>query len=694
MSDFDPYHIWLGIPETERPISKYRLLALTDFEDNREVISAAAERQTIYLRTLQAGEHAVLVAELLNEVSQARVTLLNAEQKAEYDEELREQQTPEPVSEPTPPPIPVVQTPPPTPVVVRGTVTQDFPVSVVQTAKKPLRRRQQEIWKRPAVIGVSVVGVIGVLALLMSFMFSGDAEPVASNTANPIPAEVAVETAAVEKDAAVTAALAKGDWKAVLSLYPNNNEGLRMKAVADKAAADKAAADKAAADKAAMDKAAMDKAAMDKAAMDKAAMDKAAMDKAAMDKAAIEKAAALINNVYTEQSQWIDPTLSQCQPTKDSRLAITHAWFNWHQPNQPILNIVMKIENRSQSTELSLQRQFSNQNVGDFPYKLSPSIPLIRLSTGDGRVLKPEVELVNRTIPRASAISETYQIELTIEQVTELDHVRVLVPRVWFNQLGYWGFAIPQIMFTSTKPAQTSVQIARDPITNTFGMTLNKIPAGTFTMGSPEGEEGRRDNETQHPVTISKAFYMQTTEVTQGQWKAVMGKEARRGKEGADYPVIYVRWNDVVTFCNKLTEKEGKTYRLPTEAEWEYACRAGTKTTWSFGNDEHALSDHAWWQENAVNTGEEYAHQVGLKKPNAWGLYDMYGNVHEWCHDYYEEDYYQESPINDPKGPASGSSRVFRGGSWSSGTRSAFRVGAVADVSFSLIGFRVVRELD
>jgi hypothetical protein len=139
MSEFDPYHQWLGIPVTERPISKYRLLGLTDFALDRGVISAAAERQTIYLRTLQAGEHAVLVAELLNEVSRARVTLLNADQKAEYDEQLRKQQAPEPVSEPTPP-IPVIQTPARTPVVVRGTVTQDFPVSVVQSAKRPRRR--------------------------------------------------------------------------------------------------------------------------------------------------------------------------------------------------------------------------------------------------------------------------------------------------------------------------------------------------------------------------------------------------------------------------------------------------------------------------------------------------------------------------------------------------------------------------
>jgi hypothetical protein len=137
---------------------------------------------------MQSGEHAVLVAELLNEVSRARVTLLNADQKAEYDEELRRQQTPEPVPEPTPPPIPVVHTPAPTPVVVRGTVTQEFPVSVVQPAKRARRRKPKEIWKRPAVIGVSVVGVFGVLVLFISMMSSGDADPVAIQaTANTLP---------------------------------------------------------------------------------------------------------------------------------------------------------------------------------------------------------------------------------------------------------------------------------------------------------------------------------------------------------------------------------------------------------------------------------------------------------------------------------------------------------------------------
>jgi sulfatase modifying factor 1 len=250
--------------------------------------------------------------------------------------------------------------------------------------------------------------------------------------------------------------------------------------------------------------------------------------------------------------------------------------------------------------------------------------------------------------------------------------------------------------------AEKAAILAGDPITNTFGMTFNNIPAGTFTMGSPEGEEGRYDREHQHKVTITKAFYMQTTEVTQSQWTAVMGTEPWKGedyvKEGDNYPAVYVSWDDAVAYCKKLSEKEGKTYRLPTEAEWEYACRAGTKTRWSFGDDEKALGDYAWYRENAWDIDEKYAHQVGLKKPNAFGLYDMHGNVFEWCHDYYGEDYYEHSPEQDPQGPASGSFRVLRGGSWwgggTRGARSASRSRDDAGSRFNFYGFRLVRELD
>ncbi|HIL98122.1 MAG TPA: hypothetical protein EYG51_19750 [Pseudomonadales bacterium] len=235
------------------------------------------------------------------------------------------------------------------------------------------------------------------------------------------------------------------------------------------------------------------------------------------------------------------------------------------------------------------------------------------------------------------------------------------------------------------------------PITNTRGMTFHKIPAGTFTMGSLEDETG----EDQHKVTISKTFYIQTTEVTQSQWKAVMETQPWKSenyvREGANYAATYISWDDAVAYCKKLSEKEDKTYRLPTEAEWEYACRAGIDTRWSFGDDEKALGDYAWYDKNALYIEQSYAHLVGLKKPNAFGLYDMHGNVYEWCHDYLGEDYYQQSPEKDPTGPTSGSLHALRGGAWlfsSLSTRSPSRVGREADFRVSYTGFRVVRELD
>jgi formylglycine-generating enzyme required for sulfatase activity len=169
-------------------------------------------------------------------------------------------------------------------------------------------------------------------------------------------------------------------------------------------------------------------------------------------------------------------------------------------------------------------------------------------------------------------------------------------------------------------------------------------------------------------------------------------------KEGPNYAASYVSRDDAVAYCKKLSEKEAKTYRLPTEAEWEYACRAGTETAWSFGDDEASLGDYAWYHKNAGEiVSEQYAHQVGLKKPNGFGLYDMHGNVYEWCHDYYEEDYYKQSPAKNPTGPTSGSFRVLRGGSWDTSTRntrSAYRGRYGADHRYVNIGFRLVRESD
>ena len=221
-------------------------------------------------------------------------------------------------------------------------------------------------------------------------------------------------------------------------------------------------------------------------------------------------------------------------------------------------------------------------------------------------------------------------------------------------------------------------------------------------MGSLSREAGRGPDETPVAVSFSEDFELGKTEVTQGQWQAVMGTVPWNGPFnrpiGEDIAVSYVDWNDATAFCQKLTDlerkagklKAGEAYRLPTEAQWEYACRAGTTTAYSFGDDEKQLGQYAWFKGNTA--GEKYAHKVGLKKPNPWGLYDMHGNVWEWCSDCYGN---ALPGGTDPVGPGGGSDRVYRGGSWGSlpgFCRSAFRYGSVPSYRGNSLGFRVARS--
>jgi formylglycine-generating enzyme required for sulfatase activity len=234
----------------------------------------------------------------------------------------------------------------------------------------------------------------------------------------------------------------------------------------------------------------------------------------------------------------------------------------------------------------------------------------------------------------------------------------------------------------------------------TIGAKFVLIPAGTFMRGSPENEQDRSSNETQYKIKISKPFYMQTTEVTQGQWKKVMGNNPSDFKDcGDDCPVEQVSWNDAKDFIRKLNQTEGTDkYRLPTEAEWEYAARAGTTTPFYTGK---CLStDQANYNGNYPLTGcpkgqfREKTVRVGGFAPNAWGLYDMYGNVWEWCQDWFDDYTWRSRLSADPSGPSSGTNRVMRGGCWSDGAkynRSAHRLSFIPTGMTRYIGFRLVR---
>jgi formylglycine-generating enzyme required for sulfatase activity len=240
-------------------------------------------------------------------------------------------------------------------------------------------------------------------------------------------------------------------------------------------------------------------------------------------------------------------------------------------------------------------------------------------------------------------------------------------------------------------------------ITNSIGMKLVLIPAGKYLMGSPRDEKDRSEDEEQHEVEITQPFYLGVYEVTQGQYEQVMGKNAahftKGNRGGPDHPVENVSWFDAQDFCDKLLalEKEraaGRSYRLPTEAEWEYACRGGARENTPFHFGQSLSSTQANFDGNIQRTSAVGAYN----KPNGFGLFDMHGNVWEWCADWYGADYYQQSPRQDPPGPpvGEGSARVFRGGSWRNGSRlcrSAARYGIAPGLRGDAVGFRVALVL-
>lgn len=263
------------------------------------------------------------------------------------------------------------------------------------------------------------------------------------------------------------------------------------------------------------------------------------------------------------------------------------------------------------------------------------------------------------------------------------------------------------VLLLSTVPeCRAQDEHATKEITTASGVAMILLPGGEFTMGDEKGEV----DEVPHKVNLSP-FYIDKYLVTQAEYEKVMGNNPSRWT-GRNNPVEQIRWSDAVRYCNARSRLEGlqpcydldhwtcdfgmEGYRLPTEAEWEYACRAGTSTTYFFGDNSTKLSNFAWFKDNAG----QRPRPVGRKLPNPFGLFDMLGNVWQWCNDFYQVDYYEVSPEQDPRGPESGENKVVRGGSWAAEAdhcRSSFRYyenPSYTDVCFGydIYGFRCVKK--
>ena len=304
--------------------------------------------------------------------------------------------------------------------------------------------------------------------------------------------------------------------------------------------------------------------------------------------------------------------------------------------------------------------------------------------------------------------------------------------RDWEGKLSHFGFdnllkAVAGILGRPVQPGQKTNEVrAIEPekvnisieepekiakMVNSIGMKFTLIPAGEFYMGSEESD----DEEPVHKVKINNPFYLGTYPVTQAEWKAVMGDNPS-GFMGDDLPVEQVSWVDAQGFIKKLNEKEGTDkYRLPSEAEWEYACRAGTTTRYSFGDDESKLGDYGWYAENSgsrlpkkgdflgydkddwsKNRWNGKTHSFGQKEPNSWGLYDMHGNVWEWMQDEWHDSYDGAPADGSAWESGDGADRVFRCGSWNAsagGCRSVLRIHFGLRDRGNFLGFRILREL-
>jgi formylglycine-generating enzyme required for sulfatase activity len=725
---FDPYHRWLGIRPEEQPADHYRLLGLARFEDDIEVIRDAAERQMSHVRRYATGEHAEDAKRILNELGGAKAGLIVQDKKLAYDATLQAgvvverdvrhaAETPEidllTSSAAAPILLEIVE---PSLGVMASTPDVDDPLQrtsqpttpAYSTAPTPARRRPKTLAQmqslrqpqRPQAfswrLGVGQVddvlkriagddnallhGFLRVFAIAVAIIFpvvcllavgswaihwsSDAAETVASPSATvasplpTIPTPTATPTPPPTPPPLVLAPIRDAEV--------DEEQELRLEfALADA----------------------------------ESASDLLSFEFVGVSHGAILDSSGVFTWTPTEaQGPGTFPFQVRAVASSDAAQPHRSEPCGFHvmvrEVNQPPQFESMSEQQVTVGAELKLILRATDP---DFPANSLTFAPLKKPNLGD---VDPATGEFCWTPSESNASGEI--VDLVVE-------VR--------------DNGSPPQSARQTIRIRVQPQPLEPRITNSIGMQLALIPAGDFLMGSLPTEKDRGSNEHQHRVYITQPFYIATTEVTQDQWQTVMNTtpwirtERYRGKkrmenvrEGSDYPATGISWKDADEFCQRISASESREYRLPTEAEWEYACRAGSTTTYCFGDAVTSLMDYAWYRANALEVDEKYGHRVGQKRANAFGLFDMHGNVWEWCADWYVEDYYltPTATTPNPVGPATGSSRVSRGGSWGSyqiygrggdgwydsaqSCRSAFRDSCPPDARSDNRGFRVALD--
>jgi formylglycine-generating enzyme required for sulfatase activity len=318
-----------------------------------------------------------------------------------------------------------------------------------------------------------------------------------------------------------------------------------------------------------------------------------------------------------------------------------------------------------------------------------------------GQLKKERLEEMWKRLERQEGDLEALEVDMATSMsraaspvLTALDNIHTLVEVRLAPLVPAPGTVASQRAEGVSRPGGVSVSTPEPRLVDRFGIEFVLIPAGTFQMGSDQGSD---DEKPVHSVRLSRPLFLGIYPVTQRQWEAIMGSNPSRF-QGPERPVEQVSWDKVQEFIRSLNTHEGRAlYRLPTEAEWEYAARAGATGAYCFGDDVTQLAQYAWYEDNARGT----THPVGQLQPNAWGLYDMHGNVWEWVQDWYDSQEYAKraatgTAVVDPAGPAMGSYRVDRGGSWGDAARrcrSALRRGSAPGFRNDSLGFRLLREV-